>query len=821
MTDATSDGTYLYLSQARIVGEIKTNVDWAKAHLGSTFDPTVLVTGEHSGLATLPQQPNDNPNLAAALTSQGIVVTGSDASRESGPRVVGSASTLPRHPMNIFYNAGTYQDEVSEYNWIYTSAADGGSGICSANPATSTCITPLAASDDTVAKQSFESHILPTETRIALRYVLGGDSRPFYAHQSNLTEDRILYPVVQGVLNGYAAIYDTSKSPLVTSTTADMKELEHALHRAEASATATAYVDATGVHVSAPAGTQVPLTVPASATGTTGLSAYDSGLSGWITATGSDAVVAGLNPAGGGYKVAGPAAPTAVTAVPGITNATVTWTPAQLGLADVTGWTITATTGTPAVSTPVTVTPAQVTSDTAKGTLSFVVTGLTAGASYTFDVRGTNAIATGLPSAPSAAVTILGLPPVPTAVTATAGDASATVSWTAGAAVTGHPTTTFQVTATTGTTSTPVGGTANGTTTTLKVSGLTNGSAYTFTVVAVNDLGSSAPSAPSTRGHPDGARRRAASVPGRGPAPAPGPGAVAPAAPVLGSVTPGNGRLSMAWSAPAKNGGSPVTGYAVRVFRGTGTTPAADPERAGDADHPHGHGPGQRHRLPSRRRGGQRGGHGRAVRPVGQRHAADGPRPGDRRDGQAWQGLAHGELEGAGQRRQRDHAVRDQRLRRSRDEGREGGHGQGRLPGRHRDRSAERHRLHGGRAGRERRRDRSRLGTVGGRRPGDHARRTEGDHGQGRRARRTGDGHARLAGSGVRRRCVDHGLPRRRGPALDPRHRRRPRGRHGPVGIRAVAGAPAPRGHLPVHRAGRERCRSRLAVSGVRSGQAR
>ncbi|MGZ4625127.1 MAG: fibronectin type III domain-containing protein, partial [Kineosporiaceae bacterium] len=186
---------------------------------------------------------------------------------------------------------------------------------------------------------------------------------------------------------------------------------------------------------------------------------------------------------------------------------------------------------------------------------------------------GTNAIATGLPSAPSAAVTILGLPPVPTAVTATAGDASATVSWTAGAAVTGHPTTTFRVTATTGTTSTPVGGTANGTTTTLKVSGLTNGSAYTFTVVAVNDLGSSAPSAPSTPVTPRAPVGAPPPVPGPGPAPAPGPGAVAPAAPVLGNVTPGNGRLSLAWSAPANNGGSPVTGYAVRVFRGTGTTP--------------------------------------------------------------------------------------------------------------------------------------------------------------------------------------------------------------------------------------------------------
>jgi hypothetical protein len=568
VSDATSDGAHLWLSQARIENEIKTNIDWGKAHLGSTFDPTVLVTGEHSGLVTAPEQPDDNPNLGPALAAQGIVVTASDASRETGPRHVGSTSTLPRHPMNIFYNAGTYQDEVSEYNWIYTSTTDGGSGICSANPATSTCIAALDASTPAAAKASFDSYILPIEIRNAMRYVTSGDSRPFYAHQSNLAEDRILYPVVQGVLSGYGALYNTTVSPLVTSKTVDMEELEHALHRADASSTATAYVDATGVHVTAAAGTQIPLTVPATSTGTTGLSAYDGGLSGWVTATGSDAVMATLDPAGGGYKLAGPAAPTNVTAVADIASATVTWTPSPVNLADVTGWTITAT-GTPAVAA-IPLKPADVKPGATAGTLSYTVTGLKAGASYTFDVFGTNAIGDGPHSAASQPVAILGLPAAPT-VTVAGGDGMATVTWTAVPDVTGHPVTGYVVTTMDGTTSTALPAT-DATTTTLPVTGLTNGTAYTFSVAAVNDLGTGpvgtsaavTPAAPVT---PTPTPTPEPPAPGGGggvPAP---PAPVAPGAPTLGMVTAGDAKIDVTWSAPASDGGSPITDYVVTVYK--------------------------------------------------------------------------------------------------------------------------------------------------------------------------------------------------------------------------------------------------------------
>ena len=43
--------------------------------------------------------------------------------------------------------------------------------------------------------------------------------------------------------------------------------------------------------------------------------------------------------------------------------------------------------------------------------------------------------------------------------------------------------------------------------------------------------------------------------------------ATAPGAPTLNSATAGNGSVALAWSAPASDGGSAITGY--KVYRGT------------------------------------------------------------------------------------------------------------------------------------------------------------------------------------------------------------------------------------------------------------
>ena len=145
------------------------------------------------------------------MTGDGIDWLGLDASRESAQRQVGSALSLPRHPINIFYNAANPQEEVSEYNWIYTARANGGSGICEDNPATTTCITPLDPST------GFDSYIVPHEVRNTLGYVLQNDPRPFFIHQSNLAESRLAYPVLDGVLSAYRSAF-ADDTPVIDQT---------------------------------------------------------------------------------------------------------------------------------------------------------------------------------------------------------------------------------------------------------------------------------------------------------------------------------------------------------------------------------------------------------------------------------------------------------------------------------------------------------------------------------------------------------------------------------------------------------------------------
>ncbi|MEV6923528.1 hypothetical protein AB0M46_03285 [Dactylosporangium sp. NPDC051485] len=226
-------GKTRWVSQADISAQIKQNVDWAKGK-GIALDAGELVTGEHSGLATRPQMPADNPNLAAALNANGVRYVASDASREQSARAAGNATTVPRFPMNIFYNVATVAEEVDEYNWLYTSRADGGSGICANNPA-STCIRPLGA-------EGFANHIVPTEARIAFDHIVSANPAPHYAHQSNLAEDRILYPVLDAVLARYHATY-TAATPVVNPKFADVA-LQNRRQAAWAAAAASRSVEA-------------------------------------------------------------------------------------------------------------------------------------------------------------------------------------------------------------------------------------------------------------------------------------------------------------------------------------------------------------------------------------------------------------------------------------------------------------------------------------------------------------------------------------------------------------------------------------------------
>ncbi len=265
-----TNGAIAWMTRTQIATEITKNRLYARDKALPNIAAGELVTGEHSGLASLPQMPTDNPNLGPALNDTRVQWVASDASREMQPRKIGRATTVPRYPMNIFYNTGTKAEAVDEYNWIYTSAANGGSGLCEQLTDTMTCIDPLDPST------GFDSTIVPVEARIATRHVLGNDPRPHYAHQSNLAEDGILYPVLDQVIAGYRATF-AANAPLINPT---MTAAGTALIAQQTWATAQKDVRATvsGTTVTVTntgAATTVPVTLPdgtrtLSATGSVG-----------------------------------------------------------------------------------------------------------------------------------------------------------------------------------------------------------------------------------------------------------------------------------------------------------------------------------------------------------------------------------------------------------------------------------------------------------------------------------------------------------------------------------------------------------------------
>ena len=136
----------------------------------------------------------------------------------------------------------------------------------------------------------------------------------------------------------------------------------------------------------------------------------------------------------------------------------------------------------------------------------------------------------------------------PSGVTGTAGNGEVSLSWTApandgGSAITGYEVTVSPTTGVTGLT------TRSAATTSLVFTGLTSGTPYMFTVVALNGVGTGTGTASS------------AVTP-----------LALPDAPTGVTGTAGDGEVSLSWTAPASNGGSAITNYAVTVSPTTGVT---------------------------------------------------------------------------------------------------------------------------------------------------------------------------------------------------------------------------------------------------------
>jgi len=170
--------------------------------------------------------------------------------------------------------------------------------------------------------------------------------------------------------------------------------------------------------------------------------------------------------------------------------------------------------------------PAQV----ANAVSTYVVSTIDGGATWDISKAGDSGV-----SSPPA------VPSAPTAVVGTRGNTQVSVAFSPGAS---NPATTgYSVTAS------PGGITATGASSPIVVTGLTNGTAYTFTVHATNSVGNSAESSASAAVTP-------ATVPG---------------APTAVSGTPGNTTASIAFTAPASNGGSAITGYTATLTPGGAT----------------------------------------------------------------------------------------------------------------------------------------------------------------------------------------------------------------------------------------------------------
>jgi Domain of unknown function (DUF4082)/Fibronectin type III domain/Bacterial Ig domain len=147
-------------------------------------------------------------------------------------------------------------------------------------------------------------------------------------------------------------------------------------------------------------------------------------------------------------------------------------------------------------------------------------------------------------------VDVIYAPPTPpgqvTSVAGTAQPVGVTVSWSPPSS--GGPVDNYVVTSYIGSTAqTPV--TVSGSTTSTLISPLTPGTAYTFTVQATNSTGGGTLSAHS------------ASVTPLPPS--------TPTAPQNVTASPATGQALVSWSAPASNGGAPITGYRITPYVGT------------------------------------------------------------------------------------------------------------------------------------------------------------------------------------------------------------------------------------------------------------
>lgn len=240
-------------------------------------------------------------------------------------------------------------------------------------------------------------------------------------------------------------------------------------------------------------------------------------------------VVIAINAAGQGTPsapsnqvtpVAPPGTPQGVLAERGDAKAIISWVaPLADGGSPITHYEVTANDGAKRQSTTTTV----------------EFDGLTVGVAYWFTVTAHNAYGSSAASIPSNEVVIVTVPGAPRNVVADRGDGSVTLTWDAPMSNGGATISQYDVHCSDGRV-------LHSGSLELYVEDLVNGEAYTFTVYAVNAVGQGPASQPSEEVIPS----------------------TVPSAPRDVVVTRGDRSLTLTWSAPEWDGGSPVLGYIVR-----------------------------------------------------------------------------------------------------------------------------------------------------------------------------------------------------------------------------------------------------------------
>jgi hypothetical protein len=157
-----------------IEAEIQRNRQWAHS-VGIEFEPSSLVTGEHTGLGNLTATPPrpQNPHLAPALRAQRVRFIACDASRPyprptapdgrwvapGTPFVVGTAFAVPRHPTMLAHDVSTERQALDRVRAHWPGKGE--------------------------PPRSWAVAVANEAQRILVR-TLSNDPRPHYFHQSNL-----------------------------------------------------------------------------------------------------------------------------------------------------------------------------------------------------------------------------------------------------------------------------------------------------------------------------------------------------------------------------------------------------------------------------------------------------------------------------------------------------------------------------------------------------------------------------------------------------------------------------------------------------------